>query len=78
MHYNHAQMSQAVVQKEKAAEQACLDDTIVKGPVVSVAIIGLVKDIALLSGRHLDVSGASDDGQPGLASCCRIHDNDHL
>ncbi|KAA6425181.1 MAG: hypothetical protein FRX49_04676 [Trebouxia sp. A1-2] len=71
-------ISQIVRQKREPAEQPCLDDTIVKGPVVGVAIIGLVKDIALLSGRHLDVSGVSDDGQPRLASRCRIHDNDHL
>ncbi len=66
------------MQKEETAEQACLDDTVIKGSVVSVAIVGLVEDIALLSGRHLDVGGVSDDGQPGLASRCRIHNNDHL
>lgn len=78
MHYNHAQVAPIIIQKEETAERACLDDTIVQGPVVSVAIIRLVKDIPLLSGRHLDVGGVSDDRQPGLASCCRIHDNDHL
>ena len=62
MHYNHAQIAPVVIQKEETAERACLDDAIVKGPIVSVAIIRLVKDIALLSGRHLDVGGVPDNG----------------
>lgn len=63
---------------EVTTQPTCLDSAIVQGPVVGVAIIRLVKDIALLPWGDFDVSGVPDDGQPGLASCCRIHDYDDL
>ena len=62
----------------ESGDKTCLHSAVVEGPIICVAIIGFVKDIALLPWWRFDVTGTPNDGQSGLASCGRIHHNDHL
>ena len=55
-----------------------LDSAIVQRSIVCVAIVGFVKDIALLLGGHNIACGKPGHVEPGLTGGGGIHDNDDL
>ena len=55
-----------------------LDCAIVQRPVVCVAIVCLVKDIALLLGRHNIASRKPGHVKPGLAGSGWVHNHNDL